>query len=130
MPPKPRPARPPILGTGEQPRIPKKPTKEAILERGPWLPAPYELADVSAIQALGAGTADKHQQVRALRWIIELAAGTYDMSYRPGGDDGRRDTDFAEGKRYVGNQVVKLLKADIGKMRRNEPLGDPHEPKS
>ena len=30
------------------------------------------------------------------------------MSYRPG-EEGRRDTDFAEGKRFVGRELFKLL---------------------
>lgn len=45
----------------------------------------------------------------ALRWIIETAAGTYDMSFRAG-PDGERETTFAEGRRFVGNQIIKQLK--------------------
>lgn len=94
-----------------------------------WMPAEWELADASAIQGLANGTASPDQQKRALKWIIEQAASLYDMSYRPG-EDGRRDTDFAEGRRFVGSQVVKLIKADLAAMRRKEPNADPHEPKS
>lgn len=39
------------------------------------------------------------------------------MSFRPGGDDGKRETDFAEGRRFVGNQIIKLTKASIGQMK-------------
>ena len=95
-----------------------------------WIPAPWELADASAIQAMANGTANPEQQKRALKWIIEAAAGTYEMSYRPGGEDGRRDTDFAEGRRMVGNQIVKLIKANLAAMRRKESNADPHEPQS
>lgn len=95
-----------------------------------WTPAEWELADASAMQGLANGTASPEQQKRALRWIIEQASGLYDMSFHPGGEEGRRDTDFAEGRRSVGNQIVKLIKADLATMRRKENNADPHEPKS
>jgi len=93
---------------GEQPNNPRKvPTAQALAASAPWLPVPYEKADVYAIKALAAGTADAEQQKRALRWIIEQAAGTYDLHYRP---DNARDTDFALGRGHVGQQIVKLIK--------------------
>lgn len=75
----------------------------------PWFPAKYEKRDVYAIQALEQGEANAEQQKRALEYIINIICGTYDLSYRPG-LDGDRDTAFAEGKRFVGSQIVKLLK--------------------
>lgn len=83
----------------------------------PWHPAAYSVADVSAIKAMAAGTATPEQQQRAMKWIIETNCGTYDVSYRPDSD---RDTTFAEGKRFVGLQIVKLLKLDIEKIKRTE----------
>lgn len=74
----------------------------------PWKPVPYDDIDVAALKALAAGVANEGQQKRALRWIVETAAHTYDLSYRPG-PDGDRDTAFAEGSRFVGQQVVKLI---------------------
>jgi hypothetical protein len=73
----------------------------------PWHPAPYEDADVYAIKALAAGKASEGQQQRALNWIINVACATYDLSFRPESD---RETVFAEGKRHVGMQLVKLTK--------------------
>ena len=73
----------------------------------PWHPAPYEDADTYAIKALAAGVANDGQQKRALAWIINTLCGTYDMSFRPEGD---RETVFAEGKRFVGMQLVKQTK--------------------
>jgi hypothetical protein len=75
----------------------------------PWHPAPYEEADVYAIKALAAGVANEGQQQRALGWIVNTLCGTYDLSYRDG-DNGDRNTVFAEGKRFVGLQLVKLSK--------------------
>lgn len=81
---------------------------------GPHMPSPYELADVSAIQALMRGEADAGQQQRAMRWIIEQAAGTYEFQYYPS----ERDTAFALGRGFVGQQVVKLSKLSINSLRR------------
>ena len=71
---------------------------------------PHGVADVVAIKALYDGKATPHQQQRALAYIIEVAAGTNDLAYRPGGEDGRRDTDFALGKQSVGRTIIKLIK--------------------
>lgn len=75
----------------------------------PWMPAAYEEPETNAIKALAAGNANEDQQRRALNWIINTLCGTYDLSFRPGGE-GDRDTVFAEGKRFVGMQLVKQLK--------------------
>jgi hypothetical protein len=77
---------------------------------GPWAPAIYDVADVAAIQSMTRGEATAEQQKRAIKWIIESACGTYDQTYWPGGEDGRRNTDFAEGKRFVGNSIVKMTR--------------------
>lgn len=95
----------------------QKPRKAVVGDNSPWLPPHYELADAGAIQALHRGEATPEQQQRALKWIIEHACKTYDMPYRPGGDDGRRDTDFALGRQFVGQQIVKLLKLNLAMMR-------------
>ncbi|MCK1479320.1 hypothetical protein IVB27_32420 [Bradyrhizobium sp. 197] len=76
----------------------------------PWHPAAYDEADVYAIKALVAGKANEGQQQRAIGWIINTLCGTYDLSFRPDSD---RDTVFAEGKRHVGMQIIKLTKLVI-----------------
>lgn len=81
-------------------------------KNAPWYPPEYELADINAFKGLQAGTATPEQQMRALKWIIENACATYELSYRPTSD---RDTSFAEGRRFVGLQVVKLLKLSTNK---------------
>lgn len=75
----------------------------------PWHPAPYDEVDTFAIKSLAAGTANSGQQQRALDWIVHTLCGTYDLSFRPG-TEGDRDTVFAEGKRHVGMQIVKMTK--------------------
>lgn len=92
-----------------------KKSKESLIN--PWGVTPYEVADISAIQALERGDATPEQQRRAIKWIVETACGTYDLSFRPG-DDGRRNTDFAEGKRHVGLNIVKMLRLNVSLLRR------------
>lgn len=76
----------------------------------PWKPADYDIPDVVAIQALHRGDADKDQQQRALKYLIETLCGTYDLAYRPASP---RDTDFALGKAWCGQQIVKLLHINV-----------------
>lgn len=83
----------------------------------PWVPPAYELADVSAIQGLAGGTANADQQQRALKWIIEACAATYDFHYYPS----ERDTAFSLGKQFVGQQIVKLTKLRIDQLRKKQP---------
>ena len=89
------------------PPAPKK--KQVQLKREPWDFPDFSERDVRLIQALAQGTATPEMQRDALKWIVEIGAATYDMSYRPG-DNGRRDSDFAEGKRHVGNTLVRMTK--------------------
>ena len=72
----------------------------------PWAPAPYSQADIIAVQAVFTGKPQPHEQERALRWLV-AASGLYDMSFHP---EHARWGDFAEGKRHVGNQLLKALK--------------------
>ena len=94
----------------------KRPTPEALADRAPWLPTAWEPADAAAVQALARGEATPEQQRRALAWVVERCAGYYDVSFRPG-DGGDRETAFAEGKRWVGAQIVKLTKVALYKLR-------------
>jgi len=87
------------------------------LRHEPWYPAEYEIADVAAIQGLLRGDATPEQQKRALDWIITHASGVHEQTYYPGGEEGRRNTDFAEGKRFVGNSIIKLTRLNISALR-------------
>ncbi len=72
-------------------------------------PAEYEQADLFAIRAVYDGLANEEQQKRAIEWVIRNACGMYDLSYRPGGSEGERATAFAEGRRFAGLQIAKML---------------------
>jgi hypothetical protein len=73
----------------------------------PWSSFEADAHDAAAIQALASGVANDGQQKHALALIINRICGTYDMSFRPGDEHA---TSFAEGKRHVGNQIVRLTK--------------------
>ena len=97
----------------EQPRRVAKPAREAAEEHAPWKPAKWEPADATAIQALVRGDCPANLQQRAMAFIINDLCGTYDQPYRPGAQEAERDTSFALGKMWVGQQLVKLLKVKI-----------------
>lgn len=88
-------------------------TKRAKAKPQPWHPADYDDDVTRAIKALSAGKASDSQQQLALRWIVEDLAAAYDLSFRPG-EAGDRETAFAEGKRFVGLQIVKQVKMRLG----------------
>jgi hypothetical protein len=71
-----------------------------------YAPPAYEPADIGAMKALAAGVANDFQQKRVLHWLIETVCGTYDLSFRP---QSERETCFAEGRRFVGLTMVKVL---------------------
>lgn len=76
------------------------------------MPFPWELADANAIKALVRGDANSVQQQRAIDFIIRMAR-TYDLSYFPSD----RDTAFAEGSRFVGLQIVKLININTSTLK-------------
>lgn len=81
-------------------------------------PAPYEDDDVYALQAVVNDPNGK----KALDWIINHAAGTYETSAVPGDP---HMTYFNEGRRSVGRQIVYLLKLNMAAVvevrRKREP---------
>lgn len=103
--------------TTETPRKIAKARRQTVAP-GPWLPAEYDDEIVAAVQAWAAGVASERQQQLAFRWVVEVLCATFDMSYRPGAPD---DTSFAEGKRSIGNQIVKMTKLRATP----KPLGAP-----
>lgn len=80
---------------------PRIPPKSAIA------PAPYEPADIYAVQALARGDANEHQQRRALDWILDAVCRVNDLPYRPGSFD---ETSFASGRQFCGQQIIKAMK--------------------
>ncbi len=79
--------------------------RKPVATKQPWHPYEWEPADAYALQAVARGVANEAQQKRALDWIIR-SAGTYDATFYVGQQDA---TDFAQGSRHVGLQIVKLV---------------------
>jgi len=90
--------------------------KPSLPNTAPWFPARYKKADAAAIQAMKRGEATPDQQERAMNFILNDICGRFDMSYRP---DSERDTAFAEGKRHVANQIVKLGNIPLSEIKDN-----------
>ena len=80
---------------------------QASRKREHWHPPTYEKTDIRAIQALARGEATALDQQRALDWIINVAASTYDEPFRPGQADA---VNYMLGRRSVGLAIVKLMK--------------------
>lgn len=81
-------------------------------------PCDYTIEDVGAIQALMKGEAEPHQQKRALDWLINTVCITYDATF----DHNQAEYSHAEGRRYVGNTIIKMLKLNIAKLKEGKKL--------
>ena len=83
-------------------------------KKGP-IPLPeWSKQTAIAFQALAAGVANDGQQKTCIDWILYEAARIRDMTFNP---DSARLSDFAEGRRFVGLQVGKMLAIKIGALR-------------
>lgn len=74
----------------------------------PYKPVDIEPHHAGAVQALIRGECPPHQQKEFMRWLIQDVCATYDQSYRVD----PYNTAFAEGKRFVGNTLVKVSMID------------------
>ncbi len=75
-----------------------------------WLPYEWEKHDAYCIQAMARGEATAEQQKHALALIVNNLADTYGHTFVPGAHD---QSDFLQGRRDVGLQIVKLTKIDL-----------------
>lgn len=88
----------------------------------PWLPKPlpwmspdYTDDVVMAIRAFEAGNANEGQQRTVWRYLMYVTRASEefaDLSFRPEDKGGERATIFAEGARFVGLMLRKLLRAE------------------
>lgn len=62
-----------------------------------------------AIKNVARGEATPEQQVQAIEAIIKVIACIDEQSFRADDHGGERDSVFAEGRRFVGLQLRKLL---------------------
>ena len=85
---------------------------KATFQKFPWRVKLYDMADAAALKGVAAGTATSEQQQRAMQYILVVLCAVDDMTYRPG-EDGRRDSDFSEGARFVGIQIRRLINSPM-----------------
>lgn len=78
------------------------------------MPVECVKADAAALQAVRRGEATPDQQARAMEFIVGTVSDRNGMSFYPG-PDGDRETAFAEGRRFVGNQIVKLTNTPLSR---------------
>lgn len=97
-----------------KPRRRPPPMAEVLEEFAPWKPPPWEPHIATAFQALMRGDCPAHLQIAAMQWLTNNLCGTYDLAYRPG-PHGERDTTFALGKQFVGQQIAKLVNMKLNK---------------
>jgi len=94
----------------------------------PWQmpdgPLAIEDADIFALQALQQGKANAGQQQRVLALLLDKLCEESRMSFYPGGDDGRRASDFAEGKRWLALQIKRLLRMRPDHRDQSPPSGE------
>ena len=77
-------------------------------------PAAFDLADVAALKAMEQGSADANQQQRALDWIMRFAADVGGTGFR---GEAPMALAFHEGRRFVGQQIMGLLRLDTQKLK-------------
>lgn len=82
----------------------------------PWFPVNWSehLPGVYALKALQAGEATPEQQQVALNFIIHVVSRRFDIPYFPDSD---RDSAFATGRLFVGEQILKLLSLKADEMQ-------------
>lgn len=85
-------------------------TTKFVPSKNAHLPVDYNDSIIMAVRAVSAGVANEGQQKLFFDYLLFASKwGKYsDISYRPG-PDGDRETAFAEGRRFVGQQISKLL---------------------
>lgn len=86
-----------------------KPVRIADQETKYRVPGVVSRRDVAALKAVWNGVADEGQQRRAMEAIIWNIARTGDVTYYPDSLGGERDSSFAQGMRFAGLQLLKLI---------------------
>lgn len=81
---------------------------EALNAHAPWLPYVPTPEDIGCIQALARGDALPHQQQNALK-LVDRISYNGGAKFFPG-EDGRRSTDYALGRAYVGEVLSTIVK--------------------
>ena len=76
-----------------------------VRRAGPWDRTAVDEFAAGSIKALFRGDATEHQQKKVAEFILTEICGIGDLQYYP---DSVRDSDFAQGKRFVGMELVRV----------------------
>lgn len=88
-----------------------------------WLPPWYDEQIVYAVRAVVEGVANEGQQKLFWRYLMYVAGASDEfsgLSYRPDDMGGDRDTVMAEGRRFVGLEIRKLLRPEYTPMAKED----------
>lgn len=85
-----------------------------------WKTVPFRISDAKAIQALANGQADEAQQKRAFKWIVSQAGMLNRSTYQPGGEAADRDSTFAQGRRFIAVQTMRLATTNLEDLKQDE----------
>jgi len=69
--------------------------------------------NIRAVQAVWSGSANEAQQMMAMSFIVDDLCGRASNQYYPT----ERDTNFALGKKFVGDHIAGAINAKIGKIQ-------------
>lgn len=95
----------------------------------PWSIPELSNSERASLKALQSGTANEAQQAIAFDVVVHKLSGADRISFAPGGDDGHRKTDFAEGRRWVGLMVLAICQQPVAVSTRGAPPIDlPNSP--
>lgn len=75
-------------------------------------PAQYDEKTLYAVRAFMDGKATEGQQIIVRDWLLMKACALSDISFSLGGEDGRRITDFHQGRQFPARQLVALTKPE------------------
>jgi len=81
-------------------------------------------AEASAFKKLMDGTAESHQQQAALRYLVDVLCRPHDMLYLPGEPEA---TAFLNGRAFVGQKILKMIKVPIGRLALTETKNNNNE---
>lgn len=87
------------------------------IKRDPCEPVKPTFPVAAAIQALARGEANQMQQKLCLKWILESLCLNNTTTFDP---ESERKTCFAEGMRFVGQQILGILSTKLSKLQDKE----------
>lgn len=79
------------------------------------VPGILSASEIAALNACVDGKASPSQAKLALEWVMREACRVHDLSFQLGGEDGRRASDFSEGRRWVGKMIHAALQPETHK---------------